>query len=239
MPRRALVIGLGVLTPLLALSAAVFLSLHSSTPMATVFPAQPIPGKQVSLDRAADLPSFSTSLMVPPSMVSDPCTGDGAILELRNAWIAEVGSESESIPPQLGMNYTEGVWVSMSAVETFGDSIAKGDELPPVVEAFSTDDFPEGLRDGSVRGHPAWIKDLGDFKCGETTASAISGDSVQAGELSDGLDEPDQPAVMFDPTVLASVQWMEDGYVIEVVGPYRADQLAAFAESMKPMESIR
>lgn len=104
---------------------------------------------------------------------------------------------------QVGLTYTSGIWVSFTPKSWYRTSIAAATELPPVSSVFSRDDFPDGLTTDVVRGHTAWIAEAGAGICA-------------AGSESDD----------------AHLEWMENGVVVHLAGPYLAAKLQALAASM-------
>jgi len=75
-------------------------------------------------------------------------------------------------------------------------------EMPTVEEAFDPRDFPEGLETGEVRGHVAHINEADADPC--------------------------PPA----PTTSANLMWMEEGAVVQLVGPFQSSQMISLAAGM-------
>jgi len=131
------------------------------------------------------------------------------------------------------MNYTNGIWMSISPLSGYAPSIQKAQELPPVEDFYPSEDYPKSLTTGNVRGHTAWIKDLSPrFACGSTAAQDVPTSSTPLATAEHLAAIPYTVAVMYDPTEIASVSWVEGGAVIEVVGPYPAATLAGLADGI-------
>ena len=166
--------------------------------------ARPIAGRAVTWavgerDAAMDLPRL------PGTELPDPCTGGLATISLRRVWSSGAGRSWH-----IGVNYTHGLWITIAAAHRFNHP--REGELRPLRAAFPPFDFPEELRDGHVRTHVAWIRDLDrSFRCSRSAT------------------DPGRDWFIFDPARTASITWKERGAVLALSGPYRAETLASLA----------
>ncbi|HWC32871.1 MAG TPA: hypothetical protein VG709_07060 [Actinomycetota bacterium] len=179
---------------------------ESNRPSIAVPPrnARPIAGRAVrwavaEREAAMELPRL------PEMELADPCTGGLASISLRRVWSSGAGRDWH-----IGVNYTHGLWMTIAAAHRFNH--ARERELRPLRAAFPPFDFPEGLRDGEVRGHVAWIGDLNpSFRCSRSATN------------------PGRDWFIFDPARTGSITWKERAAVLELSGPYRAETLASLA----------
>lgn len=229
--RTRWVVGLAV--PGLLLGAAVFSSFigdeERGRPIRnTVFPNQPIPGERVSLERAASRVPYSIPVL-PSEKLNDPCDGASSEVSVLAVWASTTATSRED--RRTGMNYSHGIWVSISPISGLDAQAQAKGELRPVEEAFSKDDYPEGLRTGGVRGHVAWIKDLSaEFSCESTGRVGV--DAPHGESAAPGSPSSTSKAIMYDPTQIASLNWAEQGVVVELVGPYSAETLSELAQGI-------
>ncbi len=126
--------------------------------------------------------------------------------------------------------------MSLTPATAYDAATVQSGELLPVEAAFAKDDFPVGLATSRVRGHVAWVKEVA------TTVACEPGTVMAVHTMSD--EAPATPnagessvtnaagAVMFAPTLNATLTWLERGYVIEIAGPYEVAQLIQLAEEM-------
>jgi hypothetical protein len=204
----------------------------------TMFPPvanQPIPGVAVSLATAKASAPLGLPIL-PASTIRNPCSGASDVLRPLVAWMSPEGTIPEAV--QFGVNYSDGVWMYMDSLEQYNQTAQVDGELAPVAEAFSPDDFPEGLVDGTVRGHAAWILDRPNFSCSSTAAAVVPANRMASpspdlaasrGPLT-SLDST--TPVIFDPSRTSNIKWAESGYVITVAGPYPAATLSTLIDLM-------
>jgi hypothetical protein len=192
-------------------------------------PRQPIAGEAVTLPEAQTRVDFPIPVL-PAAALADACNDQGpAPLTLLQVWVSSF-AEGEEYAPQVGMNYSHGIWVSLSPLSshTFGDV----EELPAVEDFFDPGwSYPDGLITGVVRDHVAWKAPISpDFDCG--SGSQVPG--VPLGEVTPlpvpEVEAPPVGAVMYDPLQTGSIKWLENGVVINLVGPYPTDILSAIVE---------
>jgi hypothetical protein len=188
------------------------------------FPAQPIPGMEVSLGQAEAVAGSSLPEL-PPAVLSDVCSGVSFPVERLAVW-ASTGADKGA---QLGETYSHGIWMSLTPVSDYRPSTFSGDELRPVEDAFSPDDFPKSLATVSVRGHLAWGKEVNpSVRCLNDTVTDVPV-RVDAGSIVPGVS---RLAVMFNPTLNGNLTWSERGYVVEIAGLFSMKQLQELAEKM-------
>lgn len=169
----------------------------------------PIPGELTTIADARSRAAYPI-LTIPETSMIHPCRGLAFTVQLQEVWASSTAvSRSDR---QVGLTYNSGIWVSYTPESWYRDSIASATELPAVSRAFSSDDFPDGLTTGVVRGHTAWLAEVGPGVC--------------ASESQSGGPLPYSEALM------AHLEWMEDGVVIQLAGPYPVAQLQALASSM-------
>ena len=186
----------------------------------------PIPGTQTTLAAAEAAAAFQEVPLLTPVTVKDPCTGAAEQVELLETWVNSVAADSSK---QLGFVYTDGVWMSVSSVESFDTDAIKGGELAPLDSVFSPDERPTSLRDAEVRGHAAWVKDLSsDFSCKDAVA-VVGSDSVPGPTDAPPIPSSDR---VFDVTQTASLRWVENGVMVHLVGPFSIDDLTAIADGV-------
>ncbi len=191
----------------------------------------PIPGVQTSLSTAESAAAFPAVPLLPSSTVSDPCTGESSQIELLETW---VNTEAEGKSKQLGFVYADGIWMNATSLDQFDSGVTQKGELAPLDAVFSEADRPSELKDGVVRGHPAWVKELSpDFACDHTIA--VSGDGSASMETdapsSIGPMDPTDHRI-FDVTETASLRWVEGDVMIHLVGPFTVDELTGVAKSL-------
>lgn len=186
------------------------------------FTGAPIPGEQVTLDEAMARVSYRLFLLHEAMRASDPCTGVPGSLRLTGIWATEIGSAPTELR-RVGMTYTHGVWITLTPKQAWAAS--RDDELLPVEEAFSPDDYPDGLTTDSIRGHVAWTKELDpDFSC----EVAILPQPQPSGSL--GPVASPQSDV-YDPRLTASLRWMENQASVQLVAPFQLPTVKSLAES--------
>jgi hypothetical protein len=128
------------------------------------------------------------------------------------------------------MNYSKGIWVSVSPLSEYDSKIQKAGELPRVEDFFPADDYPKQLTTGDVRGHTAWVKELSpSFDCAKTSSETIP--SPSASSTGTQYSAP-SAVVMYDPATIGDLNWIENGAVIDVAGPFPADTLKRVAEDI-------
>ncbi len=199
--------------------------------MPAMFWGAPIPGEQVpSLAIASDRTGSALPLL-PPMELKDACTHLSSPLELRAIWASSPWVEEGH--RQAGMNYTHGVWVSVSPLSGYVPSMQKAQELPRVEEFFPENDYPKSLVTGDIRGHTAWIRELPtSFSCGKTAVTEVALESSGlASPSADGNSIVENGTMMYDPSQTGNVSWVENGFVVEVAGPYDAATLLSFANA--------
>jgi hypothetical protein len=193
------------------------------------FPAQPIPGTKVSLADAIDFVPYQVP-QLPEVALSDPCTGQSSTLEMAAVWDQPQEDAADS---QVGFNYGDGIWISVSPLSGFVKSIQEAGELPPADSFFPETDYPDGVTTGSVRGHRAWLKELDPkFTCStadQNSVTSMGSESPSPG----GPSDPEIDAVMFDPRQTANITWAENGVVVDLTGPYPVAELQKLAEQME------
>jgi hypothetical protein len=84
---------------------------------ARMMPGAPIPGQLVSLTAAQGLNAPVGLPLLPASSLPDPCTTGTTSVSLLALW-----SSSSTIPlaqRQFGMNYSNGIWVSVSPLSGY------------------------------------------------------------------------------------------------------------------------
>ena len=237
--KRRMIIGAAMGLPTLLLVVVLGVSTASAptqkapTPRALrMFPSVPVAGKMMPLDDAKALSPQVGLPLLPTTPLQEACSGKTATLELLAVW-----GPPEQVPldqRQFGMNYSGGIWVSVSPLSGYDESIQKAGEFPPVEQAFSKDDYPYGLFTGEVRGHTAWVKGLSpDFSCVSTVVQAVPGTDPSSPDPSASFPPaPGSGAVMYDPTATGSIDWAENGYAVHVVGPYTVSDLEKLAEGI-------
>lgn len=184
---------------------------------------QPVAGVETSLANALVDASLPAVPVLGSIDVPDPCTGSSAPLVLLHTYVSVDSPNSADI---LGFVYSSGVWMSLSTLDQFdSDLIDQSGELVPVEQALSEDDRPKDLVTGTVNGHVAWVRELSpSFSCTD--------DGVENGvETTPGAPVPGSAAPIYDPTLTASIRWVENGAMIHLVGPLSLDELTKVAGS--------
>jgi hypothetical protein len=183
----------------------------------------PIPGALTTLAEAEGLVDFPIPVL-PQTILPDPCSGVKTAISIQQVWASTDDVPKDSM--QVGVTYTHGLWMSINSLGLY--TFADAAEIPPVEEVFDPADFPQGLYDTQVRGHPAWAKDFDpDFKCAQQNPGGHAHVTTT----------PDPPtneatALLYDPRVTGSIRWMENGAVIHLVGPFTVGQLIELADGL-------
>lgn len=188
----------------------------------------PISGELLSLAEAQDRAPFSLPVL-PGVEIPNPCTGKAEQLQLLEVWASAEGTTPQD--RQVGMVYSGGVWVMVESVGRWSETIQKAGELPSV-DAL---DEPGRLIDARVRGHNAWTVEAKPTPCEEVNRASppqVVGPSPNPG-VSPTVDPSDtKPAVLYDPARTGSIRWVENGLVIEIVGPLSVKELTDLAEGL-------
>jgi hypothetical protein len=195
---------------------------HGNTRSLARLPS-PIPGELVSLPDAKSRVDYPIPIL-PAAQLQDACNS-GATLQLEMQHVFSTSVAASRGTRQVGVTYNGGVWMSLSPKLYFANSVDKsGSELKSVVTAFNASDFPAGLTTGHVRGHVAWLRepDAGS-PCFSDSSSTVDPSSSSA---------PTFPSPQYDSSKMAHLMWLENGTVIDLVGPYSVDQLQSVAAGM-------
>src|SRR3954466_5684708 len=106
--------------------------------LGAVFPAQPVPGENVSLRQATAATSLPIPLL-PRADIPDPCGSETVRLSVAAVW-ASPSDHGSTKPSPVGINYTSGVWESVFSIHGYDrDALTKDGDLRPVEQAFSRD----------------------------------------------------------------------------------------------------
>ena len=181
----------------------------------------PIPGIETDLATARASAAFDGVPILPRVSLTDVCTGEPTPLQLLGVWTrtADPGSSG-----QLGFLYSNGVWMSAEDVKEYDAEVMEGVELRPiddVIDASSTSLFTS-----NVDGHVAWSKDLSPyFSCPDAT------DDPNVTSATPGAPSPHERRI-FDPTLTASLRWVENDVMIHLVGPLPLSDLRQLAEGI-------
>ena len=188
----------------------------------------PIPGVQVTLDAAQSVVAYRLP-QLPLGSLPDPCTGNIEPLRLISVWASEDATPEWT---QVGLAYSHGIWMSVSPLGMMAERIRSKAELPPV-DSFVDGPAPIAVVDGTVRGQPAWQKEpAADLPCEGWLAEPSGGEPSPGNTDPVSLAALQQEALYFDGTVSGSLMWIERGVVIDLVGPYRTDELKALAKEI-------
>lgn len=192
----------------------------------------PIAGDAVTIEEARARASYAIPLL-PEASMSEVCDEGSIRLHLLQAWSNHRGTDPEF--HQTALTYNHGAYLQLEPVTAYRFGIVP--ELPPVEDAFSPDDYPEGLSTSTVRGHVAWVNELeAPVTCPERpdlTISYTPGPECPNGMCTTGPPPQAPGAFMFSPTETAVVKWLERGVVMDIVGPYPSEILKALAEGMR------
>lgn len=174
--------------------------------------------------------------LLPAMSLTEPCTGSPTTLALQQVWASETTlPQSER---QVALTYNMGLWISTTPKTWFEDVVANATDLPPVASVYDPDDFPDGLVNGSVRGHSAWVTELSpNFSCASAQGWAATAGGGGAGgvpvipETSPTSSPPPttQGPVHYDFSTVGHVVWMENEVVIDLTGPFSIAQLTQIA----------
>ncbi len=230
MRRRS--VWLGLIVPLLIIVPAIADIVHArhGSHLPIAFPNQPIPGVEVALVTAQAAVSYPVPLL-PSIQLADPCTGAPTQLRLLAVWASPSQSPAET---QVGLTYSDGVWLSVSPLSQFVPSVQKAGELPPVQDFFPASDYPTGLVTSDVRGHTAWVKEISpNFSCATTSAEGVSSGTGSSGGPSQAPPAPIPGAVMYDPTMISVLSWAEKGVVVDMAGPYPTSEMKKIASGIE------
>jgi hypothetical protein len=185
-------------------------------------------GQAVSLKAARAL--IPRPIPVLPAFdVADPCRADKTTtVRLLQTWAdpVDVAAPMRSY----GATYSPALIFMVHPATSLADHAIDDGELARVGDAFDPNDFPDGLRDGIVRGHRAWIRerDRSPVCRAEFLAGAPSpGPSARPGDSHADLGQA------FPVEERALLSWIENGMWVGLSGPFTAAELTSFAERIE------
>ena len=191
----------------------------------------PIAADAVTLAEARARAPYPIPLL--PGLPLPQVCGEGdSSLTLLQAWSNYAGTDPKL--HQSALTYNHGVYLQLEPISAFrfGDV----PDLPPVEKAFAPDDFPTALVTSTVRDHVAWVAELEpSITCPGPAESIWYTPGPDCPNKMCTISPPSQVsgAFMFSPTETAVLQWLEQGVVMELVGPYPSETLRTIAEGIR------